>query len=884
MTARSAVSSALRVGAPLRTVSAEAGTAAPVERWRRSMEAAITGWILLVVALSVADSIMRAGWVEEMPALRVVALLAVLAGALLAAAPLHWAAVSVLGLATGTVVTLWQMLTDPAMEGLPLFFARFEDLWFRVEDWFYQAFHNGITTDNLPFLLFIVAGLWLAVFGGTVLTLRRRSPWLLLLALGVFLAINVSYLRGRQWDINFAFFAAGGALLVMRTNLLRRTDRWRREGTPYPDFLSLHFLAVSAVIVVMLLGLARALPRPDESSGLASTWSAITSPVHGLRDEFERIFSGLDAGGGGSVHKFGTNLILQDDISPGGRIVVRVDSPRAGLLRGVAYDSYTGRGWQQVEIERPLLAEGAPIPSYGPEGAAAAPYRDRQEVSIRLSAERSPRIFFSLGQPVSVDREAIVDRAGRTTVRVALDGPDYTGLAPELAAAVEDLAARRAAGETITVAALPQSIDGVEVDARGIAAFEVGLPQDPDALAVRSPEKVPAGTTYAITGSISAAGEDALRSAPSEYPQWALDRYLQLPDRLAGRDLERLEALARQVTAGADNAYDRAVALEGYLCCTARLDGAGEAVVDEDDEVALLYPYNAQIDLPPPRADAVSWFLFENVDAAGNSLGGYFDYHASALAVLLRSIGIPARISAGYALTADNFDQGTGTFIVRRSDAYAWVEVFVPEYGWIEFDPTPASSGLEPGEGLPVRRVALQRFVSSDVFTDDFFEGQFPLDELELLAALDLEEFISDTDPLAATPSKGLNEWLIFWPLIGVGAVVALAGAGRLAWEFSLRGLRPGERAWTSVQRLSGPAGVPVDPADTPMEHAAGVGRAVHAPAATRTIAEAYVRARFGRKSLSEDDVVEVRRAWRSVRGRLLRRILRWRVPPAEDA
>src|SRR5205807_1958923 len=70
---------------------------------------------------------------------------------------------------------------------------------------------------------------------------------------------------------------------------------------------------------------------------------------------------------------------------------------------------------------------------------------------------------------------------------------------------------------------------------------------------------------------------------------------------------------------------------------------------------------------------------------------GYCQYFAGAMALMLRYLGIPARVAVGFAGPA--YDRASGTWLVTDRDAHAWVEVWFPRYGWLPFDPTPATVG-----------------------------------------------------------------------------------------------------------------------------------------------------------------------------------------------
>ena len=844
-------------------------------RWR-AMESAITLGILLIVLVSVTDSIASAGWVDGMPDVRLTAVLALAVAAALSWRSVHWLPALLGGLLLGAIVVFRQVLSMEQFDGQSWFWERFTDLRFRLDDWFTQAFNDGITTDNVPFVFFIVVAIWLVTFPCVLLVLRRRNPWPLLILLGVVLSINVSYLDSEQWDFHFAFYVGGAALLVMRTSLLSRMARWRARGTPFPDFISFSFIIVTFVAVVGLMAISRAAPRPDRAEPLAELWSGITAPFDELSLEFERLFSGIDSQRGAPIHDFGSNFILKGDINPGQGIVVRVDAPESGLLRGATYDRYTTRGWQQRAV-----VSAVPPPDEPFSGEEDSAYLSRREVTTRLSVEQSPRVLFTFGIPTQISRAVTIDETAPS--RVTLDIANGGAGAPiELAEAARAIAASEAEGESFAPDVIPPGWApvGSDVDIDGtLLALELeNRPLEPDVVTVRPDESVRAGFTYEVTGSVSAATVEELQASGRAYPYWVTERYLQLPSDLDDGSLERLRRLAAGVVGGAANRYQFASAIEGYLCCTALRGADGSPLLDAEGQSRVLYPFITDLETPPPLVDAVTWWLLDNVDDAGLPIGGYYDYHASAMAVLLRTLGVPARVSTGYVLTEDNFDPRTGTYIVRGQDAYSWVEVFFPEYGWVDFDPTPpvVSEGFG---GIAGERIAAQRLrpFASDIFanerTQDLSDPFADFEELQNLAGdlrLDLDG-----------GGTGFTVWWVLAPLIVVAALGAVSGTGLMAWKLSLRGLTPVERLWMSTQRLSRWSGLPADPADTPQEYGALLGAAVRDPAASRTLAATYTRARFRPGALTDSELGAAQGAWRALRRRLLLRVFRLPVPAA---
>ena len=146
-----------------------------------------------------------------------------------------------------------------------------------------------------------------------------------------------------------------------------------------------------------------------------------------------------------------------------------------------------------------------------------------------------------------------------------------------------------------------------------------------------------------------------LRLAGQDYPTWITQRYLALPEEVT----TRVRDLALQLTATAPTPYDRAFDIEQYLRST--------------------YPYTTDVPRPPANQDLVDFFIFD-------LRKGYCDYYASAMVVLARAAGIPARLAIGYA--SGTYNLNSRRFIVTQADAHSWVEVYFPGIGWVTFEPT----------------------------------------------------------------------------------------------------------------------------------------------------------------------------------------------------
>ncbi|WP_299236434.1 transglutaminase TgpA family protein [Natronomonas sp.] len=180
-----------------------------------------------------------------------------------------------------------------------------------------------------------------------------------------------------------------------------------------------------------------------------------------------------------------------------------------------------------------------------------------------------------------------------------------------------------------------------------------------DQLAVRSPARLDAGTTYTATSRTTERDPASLRDADTDYPADVRERYTQLP---AGTP-DRLGEFAGDLTADAETTYGMATAVQGWL----REEKAYSLEVSrESDRIA-------------------DTFVFEMT-------AGYCEYFATAMTTMLRSQGVPARYVVGY---SSGQRVGEDTYEVRALNAHAWVEVYVPGSGWVTFDPTPGDARLE---------------------------------------------------------------------------------------------------------------------------------------------------------------------------------------------
>jgi transglutaminase-like putative cysteine protease len=334
------------------------------------------------------------------------------------------------------------------------------------------------------------------------------------------------------------------------------------------------------------------------------------------------------------------------------------------------------------------------------------------------------------------------------------------------------------------------------------------------------------GDIYQVEASLTAASVNELREAGTDYPSWVTARYLQLPETITPRTLK----LAEEITSGLDNPYDITQAITDFLRVNLK--------------------YNDTVPGPPAGKEPIDWVLFEHKEA-------FCNYYASAEIVMLRSLGIPARLAVGYAEGERKLIGGTediptqepgGEFIpqeiepqgdiytVRHQDAHAWPEVFFPNIGWVEFEPTvsqqpiirpiglrsnpevPPASAAELDELQDRARRSLEELSASNAQLQNSLEDQF-LIPIPLWFALILIVLISMVVLLRRLRIQRGS------PPIPVQIESSLERVGIKSPKFLHRWARyasisPLSRAYLELNRALSRLGQPPSESDTPSERA----------------------------------------------------------------
>ncbi len=698
----------------------------------------------------------------------------------------------------------------------------------RVMLWVYDAATGGINSDNLVFTLLVASLFWYLGYNASWHIFRLDRVWRVILPPALIMLTNIVVYNGSATlDIYLLVFLFMALLLLVRSHMDAREWDWYINGVRGPVGLRNQFLRAGAVLALVALLIAWAVPRNDVQERLDNFQRFLNSdPIRQLSEMWNRLFEPVETQGPATADYYGSDsLSLGGSIRLGEQTVFYVEAPqdRRYYWRSRVFERYDNGRWQPAAEYR-VVDRTAPLDiNWDQEVMGAARQRIAQTFTVAMSGTR---LIYAAPQPASVSV------AGQTDIR------------------------------------------------RTLPMLEAESPMNVSV--IRPLNVLSRGTEYTVESLVSTATAFELRAAGTDYPDWVRD-----PNAVAGFSVGfRTAELARSIVAnaGATNPYDQAKAIETWLRTNIR--------------------YSETIPAPPDGVDPVEWLLFDRRE-------GYCTYYATAMISMLRSLGVPARMAAGF--SQGEYDATLGEYIVRERDAHTWVEVYFPGYGWVEFEPTANQDPLtRDGDQsiAPAQRIAQPTPLPSNTPTPVPSPTPLPTNTPQPDDPQQTPEAAPPT--ITPTPSQTPTATPVIVPTVPpdmqvqppndvFSALLRAFGAAFLLlllviafvlllvfvwWWWEWRGLgklTPISRAYARLERFLPLAGVRTADQQTTEERRQYVVRQI--PQAERpitTIMRLYTRERYGRqRGVSPADSNEASRvdeAWPLVRktilGRWLRRLL----------
>jgi transglutaminase-like putative cysteine protease len=331
---------------------------------------------------------------------------------------------------------------------------------------------------------------------------------------------------------------------------------------------------------------------------------------------------------------------------------------------------------------------------------------------------------------------------------------------------------------------------------------------------LRSPLGLLEGLTYTVVSDVPYRDRTRLGQTPTRYSAEIRKFYLDLPEKIRGRVRQRTEQLLATSPKPITSPYEKALFLTQ----------------------ALKQRYTIQPDLPflQENEDLVEAFLFKYN-------GGYPDHFSTALTIMLRSIGIPARLAVGFG--PGQFNPFTGLYVVQNTDAYAVTEVFFPNYGWYAFNPIPGHELIPPSIEDHQTFTVLQRFWQ-------WVAGWLPSPVTGFLTRM----FATIAGWIGWFIGLFFRGWVGLFTALLVGIITGFLGwlswQGWKKWQYHrwLLSLPPMERLYQQMLRWLALRGFRRSASQTPLEyaHQSWTSQPAFRAAAIEEISHAYVQWRYG--------------------------------------
>jgi transglutaminase-like putative cysteine protease len=817
-------------------------------------EGLVTYVLLGLMALVVAWSVQLAGWGDS-PVLIWTVLAGTALGVAFARPVGPWPLRHLVGILAGVPFSIWQV--SSSADGANVF-ARFGDTWTRLDIWFDIAQADGISIDPLPFSVFLSIIAWVLAYAAGWSLFKWRTPWAPSFIFGIAILTNLSYRFG-DFEYTFYFFAAIAIAMFAHLTLVNTRRRWDAAGIQYSHGISLDSIVVPIVIGAIVVAIAGFMPmykiRPEM---LDRAWGAMKDPFRDrLEDQALRLFPNVGGISSGDLRAFDQVLAFKGKIKFKQDPLFFVETRYETLNPARTYSVYTSQGWLAGPVTRFNRQPADTLPLEGT-------LLERIVVEQRIVADDNKLGFAIPGDyALNIDRPYISEELPPLRVHLNMVEGELDPNLPDdvitYADALRDIYLEpelfsNVPVETVVRDLLPPDLEIIEFQKKSGALKSITVQRitEPifDQVAARFIDRAEPGEPVVVKRLMSQATEEQLDDAGVDYPLWVTDRYLQLPETLP----DQVAILASQIITESEavTPYEMAEALTGYL---------------------RAFGYSQDIEGPGPEQDGVSYFLFDTAlePCQGASIGprcdddrpkGYSQYFGSALTVMLRTQGVPARMVSGF--KAGIFDPVRGGFMIRDVDSHGWAQAYFPDYGWIDLESTPGAPQLVRG-ALPELEVTFSEGTDSFAAGADLFieTGQDPIGTGD---GPDLDELLGITRSKNPVP---------IWPFaVGAALVLTFIG-GVIVWRWQFWAMSPTGRAYAGMSRLGWLSGTGRRRYETPMEYALRLGEtAADADEGGQVIAKAFELEVYGAHAVPDQVHEMVQSEWPAVRWALIRRSL----------
>lgn len=704
---------------------------------------------------------------------------------------------------------------------------------------FFSSIDSGDKFESEIAVFAIGLTIWLVGYTAAWMLFRRGWTFWSLALPGAILLVTLALDRDRPTWPALLYLGLGLALAAGQTAAVRSAF-WSAKGIEQPRRFGGRSILLGSLIAALAVGAGlyysfdlddRFKERAIDSGDRLSSWVSDRFDPPSPQNTNPQLASG-------NYGTFSDQFKVGEGVPSGDSPIAVVQANGEEYLAARRMNEYDGTGWKSTSSQTGDGSAGqAPRIAFQSDQPMNIPreqlqHRAQDTATVTLLQPGDSLLFtidqhFSASDPTlvrvgweQIDTTYTIGEVNITDVPVDLrelivllqtsefSSPEASS-SPQMVSAQAEAELERIQDRLLTSypvsAELMWADDGsVEVQVKG------RLPVYSDVEAIYSAGELD-GRSYSVVGLVPQVTAAELEAAGAGYPDYISATYLELPDSVTQETRDLANQIVQQ--AGAATPYDQAVAIQNYL------------------RENFTYQLDAG---PAPRGqDIVDYFLFE-------SKVGRCDHYSSSMAVMLRMLGVPSRIVTGLAPVA--YDNEMSGYVYRGRNAHAWVEVYFPEYGWIQFEPTPTQStvDLDRSDAAPI---STPEPAPGAVATEPPSGTQVPPTPTPGATPLPAPATV-DTEGTSA----GINSRS--WLFTGLGAGLLALGAGGAIYFWrrhrAFAGLPIARANYSRLQRLGRFIGIEPAPELTPREYAVQFGSAKpkSASGAIR-VADAFTREQY---------------------------------------
>ncbi|MCA9860592.1 MAG: DUF4129 domain-containing protein, partial [Thermomicrobiales bacterium] len=727
---------------------------------------------------------------------------------------------------------------------------------------FFSSLDSGDRFDADVAIFAIGLMMWLVGYSASWMLFRRGWVFWSLAIPGAVLLTTLALDRDRAGWPALAYLGIAFAIAAGQTAQIRART-WQLHGIEQPRTLGRRSIVLGSIIAAIAVGVGlydsfdlddRFRQQAVESGDRIASWVSDTLDRSGQPGSTPELASG-------NYGSFDDQFKVGEGIPSGDSPVAVVQSGSREYLAARRLNEYDGSGWlstigltgDEISSPAPRIEFRADQPMNIPRSQIE--HRAESHASIVL-LQPSGRLLFTIDQHFSTSAPSLV-RVGWEAIEetyivdsinpiempvdlrdlmILLQSASFTapdsGDKPEFTSASS--AEAFAEIQTRLTQSYPVRADlGWTDDGRVQVHVSGRLPVYSDVEAVYSSADL-GGASYSVTGLLPLVSAGELAAAGTDYPPYISSTYLHLPDTVTQETFDLANQIVQQ--AGATTAYEQALAIQNYLRAN--------------------FTYQIDAGPAPNGRDIVDYFLFD-------SQIGRCDHYASSMAVMLRMLGVPARIVTGFAPVP--FDSDMNGYVYRGRNAHAWVEVYFPDYGWIAFEPTPSEDPIELGEtGTPDRSTPEPTVEPTQTAVPQGTEIVRTPAVTPTGTPLPAPAAIDTDQPASSDGSPSLWRYGLGAAAVGLLALLSLVFWRRHA-RFS--GMPVAHANYGRLQRLGRFIGVAPSPQKTPREYAAEFARAKPRSAdGAMRVAEAYTWEQYATNIDAREIAVESEHGWKDAR------------------